>query len=271
MDVSSTIAGGTAIYTVTAGDTNRPLDAIPISVIWTDLAGNTSAPYTTVTGGTPGVNGGLPTPVGQYLFGGDLTDSSGNGHDGTSLGGTSYVSDREAAASSALSVVTTSGDYSGANSSLGTSYAFTVSDSFTISLWFYASTYGDSDYPTLIKQWATANSVFQYYITFNKGAGTIQTQVGPHNMVSFGPTKSFTLNTWHHVALVYDRTVTTVTGYLDGSFFGTVDASYAYSGSPSEGPLVLGGDSYEGNLDDVRIYAIALSAAQISALYNHYP
>jgi large repetitive protein len=46
----------TMMYTVTGGDTNRPQNFIPISVVLADHAGNTNAPFTAVTGGTPGVD-----------------------------------------------------------------------------------------------------------------------------------------------------------------------------------------------------------------------
>ncbi len=60
VNVTGTFGGsGTAwyvTYTVSSGDTNQAQGGIPISVALKDAAGNTCSPYTTVTGGTPGVD-----------------------------------------------------------------------------------------------------------------------------------------------------------------------------------------------------------------------
>ena len=99
---------------------------------------------------------------------------------------------------------------------------------------------------------------------------------------------------WHHLAFVYDQTTSKVTAYVDG-------AAVAYTGSGNIltdggnplGPIkfpanvtnfVLGGwnkhvsgaggaqdswiHAYSGSMDQFRLYGKALSASEISALYN---
>ena len=64
VNVTGTFGGaGTswyATYMVSGGDTDRPQNAIPISIALTDAAGNTGSPYTTVTGSTPAVDAHAP-------------------------------------------------------------------------------------------------------------------------------------------------------------------------------------------------------------------
>ncbi len=88
------------------------------------------------------------------------------------------------------------------------------------------------------------------------------------NQNLFGPA-ALTINTWTHLAATYDGA--TVRLYVNG----TQVASGARSGplAPSTHPLQIGGDSiygqyFAGLIDDVRVYNVALTAAQIQADMN---
>ena len=230
------------------------------------LPGTTRPP-----GGTGGAAVALPHPVGEWLFSGDLSDSSGNGNTGTSLGGTSFNVDRRGKPNAALLV----SDVGGPNVDLGTSFQFTDGSSFTVSLWFSAAAYGGVNYPGLLYQIAANTGEFQYFITIDGAGSVLQTQVGPNGIHSFGVATPFSLNTWHNVVMVYDGTLQTVTGYLDGVSFGAGSASYAYTLHGATGPLTLGGGNgapaFTGSLDDVKIYSVALTAGQVATLYSQYP
>lgn len=250
--------------------------AFVVALSTCDIAGLRSAveldagltPETTVP--NPVAPTTLPTPVGEYLFNGDYADSSGRNPAGTIIGGTGFVADRHGKAYSALSV----NDIGGANVDLGTSFQFTDSSSFTVSLWFNTSTYGGSSFPCLLSQQAMNGGEFQYFITIIGAGNQIQAQVGPNGIASYGPAAAFTLNAWHNVVLVYDGTTQTVAGYLDGSSFGESPASYIYTLHYATGQLALGGGGvpdYTGALDDVKIYNYAMTADQVSTLYVQYP
>jgi chitodextrinase len=78
-----------------------------------------------------------------------------------------------------------------------------------------------------------------------------------------GPS-SLPLNAWTHLAATYDGT--TVRLYVNGALAGS--STYAGSIPASSGPLRLGGNSiwsewFRGELDDVRVYGRALSAAEL--------
>ena len=72
----------------------------------------------------------LPAPVGEWLMNGNLSDSSGNGNDGTALGGTSYAPDRHGVPNAALSVSAIIGPDNNANVSFGTGLLLPASRSF---------------------------------------------------------------------------------------------------------------------------------------------
>jgi len=72
-------------------------------------------------------------------------------------------------------------------------------------------------------------------------------------------------NDWHHVAVVGDGTM--IQTYLDGvpqGQAGTINANNLIVGN-NDNPVVIG-ESLSGSIDDVRIYNVALSSAQVYAL-----
>jgi hypothetical protein len=86
---------------------------------------------------------------------------------------------------------------------------------------------------------------------------------GGADVQAFGPTP-LPMNSWTHLTETYDRTNLIL--YLNG----TLAASRAQTGSilTSTNPLQLGGDSiygqyFQGDIDEVRIYNVALTPAQV--------
>ena len=210
----------------------------------------------------------LPHPVGEWLMDGNLADSSGNGNDGTALGGTSFVADRHGRPNAALSLSPIVGPKNNANVSFGARLLFPASSSFTISLWFFTPTYVGS-YADVFSAMAS-EAHFSCGINLDGDRGKIQTQVGPNDIAAFGPAGPFSLNAWHQVVEVYDGTAQTVTGYLDGVPFGTSPTAYDYAAAVPDGPMIIGGSTpqFEGLVDDIRIYAAALSPRQVEELYR---
>jgi hypothetical protein len=78
-------------------------------------------------------------------------------------------------------------------------------------------------------------------------------------------------NGWHHVALAYDGSH--VTFYVDGVADPSLSANQSSLASFTNAVLNIGYsdnglDRFVGDIDEVRIYNRALSASEISALYN---
>ena len=78
---------------------------------------------------------------------------------------------------------------------------------------------------------------------------------------------------WHHLVIVFSRTSSTATAYVDGMSSG-VDSFSASIGSANSGStkvigaMAAGTGLINGTIDDVRIYNRALSQAEITALYG---
>jgi hypothetical protein len=83
---------------------------------------------------------------------------------------------------------------------------------------------------------------------------------------------------WHHVAAVRDGVNNKNLLYVDGELEASVDVTYTTNFTSSVGPLNIGylktnigpAYHYEGTVDDVRIYAGALSNSEIKSLFTLY-
>jgi chitodextrinase len=186
-----------------------------------------------------------------------VTDLSGNGNNGTISGAT----------------WTTSGRYGNALSFNGTNALVTVNNAPSLQL-TSAMTLEAWVYPT------TVNSTWQdviykgndnYYLegtSSNSGHPVAGAIVGGVYAAAIGP-NSLTANTWAHLAETYDGA--TVRLYVNGWQV----ASHAQTGAiaTSTNPLQIGGDSiygqyFAGRIDEVRIYNLALSVAEIQSDLN---
>jgi len=81
-------------------------------------------------------------------------------------------------------------------------------------------------------------------------------------------------NEWHHIVYLRDNTNKRVTFYIDGvqdsgGWQTYIDSAVASSNNPLRlGESASGSQFFDGKLDDVRIYNRALSADEITQLYN---
>jgi hypothetical protein len=79
-------------------------------------------------------------------------------------------------------------------------------------------------------------------------------------------------NAWHHCAVTYDGTTTTL--YLDGVSKASTTA-YTYTTDPGKSRIVIGreidlaGWEWLGGLDEVRVYKKALSSTEVTNLYTY--
>ena len=197
-----------------------------------------------------------PGLVAAYAFdegsGTTVTDASGNGNNGTINNAT----------------WSTAGEYGNALSFNGTSSLVTIPNSaslqlssgMTLEAWVKASTVSAAWRDVLYK----ANDDFYLEATSSNGslpdAGLI---AGGSYADAFGTAK-LTANTWAFLTETYDGS--TLKFYVNG----TLVASTPHTGAiqTSTSPLQIGGDGlygqyFAGLIDNVRVYNVALTAAQI--------
>ncbi len=184
-------------------------------------------------------------------------DASGNGNNGTISGATR----------------TASGKYGGALIFNGTNAVVTISNSasldlttgMTIEAWLNPSVVNTAWRDVIYK------GKDNYYLegtSMSAGVPGIGGTFGTSDQVLYGAV-ALPTNTWTHLAATYDGTTTRL--YVNGAQV----ASQAQTGAiaTSTNPLQIGGDSFygqffQGTIDEVRIYNVALTAAQIQTDMN---
>ncbi|HKW31117.1 MAG TPA: LamG-like jellyroll fold domain-containing protein [Verrucomicrobiae bacterium] len=202
----------------------------------------------------------IPGLVAAYSFdegsGTTVFDASGNGNNGI-IGGASW---------------TTSGKYGNALVFDGVSTLVTINNSaslqlgtaMTLEAWVNPSVVSGAWRDVIYK------GVDNYYLEgTSPGTGNVPAMGGTFASMSLYGTAALPMNTWTHLAATYDGT--TLRLYVNGIQV----ASRAQTGAiaTSTNPLQIGGDSiysqfYQGMLDEVRVYNVALTAAQVQADMN---
>jgi hypothetical protein len=109
----------------------------------------------------------------------------------------------------------------------------------------------------------TSDNSNVYYILY---------QAGGSGYESYYYAKDNRDNLWHHYAIVYDKTGTTLIAYYDGVQVGN-DTTGTGVLSDTASPINIGREgtgsyAWNGSIDEVAIYNRTLSASEISNLYN---
>lgn len=228
-----------------------------------DGAGNNSSYSNIASATTPAA-----PPVSQNMMlglnlnegtGTTTADVSGHNHTGTLQNGTAW---------------NTTGKYNNSLTfdgvddvvDIGNPSTLNLTSSFTLSAWVYPTNLsGDRDIITKV------SSSSDYHLqTTNTG----QVQVGFSNggsWYSATTTTSLPLNTWTFVAGVFDDTNNTLTVFINGaqSAQGTnITATPQSSTNPVHVGMGWGGQNWNGRIDDVRIYNIALTQTEIQTDMN---
>jgi hypothetical protein len=263
----ATVSGG-PYTTIQAGITDL--------LTYTDTTAPTGTNYYVVTAIVSGVESAVSnqatvitgTPLHTYLpfdasSGTTATDSTGLGHNGTLVGGASWVAGKK---NNAVSLNGSTGYVS-----LPADLMLDVGD-FTIATWVYWNTasnwqrifdFGDGTGQYMYLT-AKNGSVMRFAITTNGGKGEL----------GINHTAALATGQWVHVAVTLSGKTGTL--YVNG-------ASVASNTNMFHAPFRLGSTSqnwigrsqysadpyFNGKVDDFRIYRGALSAADVLALYNN--
>ncbi len=203
----------------------------------------------------------LPQLVAAYGFeetsGTGVTDSSGNGNGGTIAG----------------AARTTSGRFGRAVSFDGVNDWITVQDSGTLDLydrmtveaWVRPDTTGE--WGTAVLKEADDDLAYALYAGATSGQPRGQVRTTSDARAT-GPSV-LPAGEWSHLATTWDGT--TVRLYVNGTQVATAAASGTIPAS--SGPLRLGGNDlwdewFDGTIDEVRVYSVARSAAQVATDMN---
>ncbi len=222
--------------------------------------------------------------VGHWTFDGpdminNVADSSGNGNSG-------YLKGTFATATSSATVLGKAGqalDFNGSDDyvNAGSSSNLDNLSAITVSVWIFPKSAGASNGAGIISK-ILAN---QWGWKFHYASDVIDTKKLCF-LVDYDTTdlevrtdSSFTYGEWHHVVMTWDGSTDAVNGvniYKNGQEVSYVVQTDGVGNRVDESvrDLIIGasnvsGDgSFDGYLDDVRIYNRALSASEVTKLYN---
>jgi hypothetical protein len=216
------------------------------------------------------------SPVGWWRMGDNdggtgttITDQGSGSNDGTLGGGPTFSTDVPVGPLTNTYSLSLDGtdDYV----ALGNSSDLAPSN-ITVSLWFKASgTVGTFNY-LFAREGALYGSYLLRYTSANKFNIFIGHAGGSTTDITSSST--YTLTDWHHVAFTYDQTNLKL--YVDGSEAASVAKTTAIDYTPStsygtDNTYIGKGtfaDNTEGLIDEVAIFNSALSASDITSIYN---
>jgi len=214
--------------------------------------------------------------VAYYPFNGNALDKSGNGNDGISYNAT-LTQDRFGNPSSAY-------NFNGTNGYIQVAHSpqFDISKSlgFSVAFWFNSASAQRPIYSLVVYSSHFSGGIW------NSGWTVQCTNDGYYGVNNFGfwfgngstmgngaNTTCFSDNTWHLFSATFDGRKVNVylDGVLKGNFLFDPNSSPVanlISEALSIGSSPRGGSYFKGDMDDIRIYNRALTAAEVSQLYQ---
>lgn len=203
--------------------------------------------------------------VAFYPFEGSVEDASGNNNDGTVYGGVTYTTDRFNNSNQAIHLDGVSGYIKVPNSSSLQSPV----NSITLAGWIYVESFPSLQIAGILNKTDDPN-YGQYNLSYQSwSTPSIVFTLGSSG-AGLSANSQLNLSQWYFLTAVYDGASQKV--YLNGSLVSSNTVSITIS--PDEKPLTIGIETpgeteyFTGKLDDLRIYNVALNAAEIQALYH---
>ena len=147
-----------------------------------------------------------------------------------------------------------------------------LSTDFSIATWVNFESYPPVQAGLVCKwQTSTGKRSWMFYVQSNElrlVTSPSGTWTGSLGGVSWTPSNGV----WYHIACTFDVSAGSVIFYLNGSQLGTAQNGLATSIYNGTSDVVVGGNSdnylFDGVMDEVGIWSRALSASDVTALYN---
>jgi hypothetical protein len=146
------------------------------------------------------------------------------------------------------------------------SLTLNITESISIEVWLNIHT--DGNYKGIVGKNYSSSYMLS---TGNDGDKAISFYYGEWQIIKLN---AFTLDTWHHVIVTFDRATTTATMYIDGSVVAS-DPAFNPTVVGDEGVIGIAIQPYtdwdyvlDGKLDEVVIYDRALTSDEVAFRYN---
>jgi outer membrane protein assembly factor BamB len=220
---------------------------------------------------TASLSGQTPTDglVAYYPFNGNANDESGNGNNGT-VNGATLTTDRCGNPDRAYRF-NGHGDYI----DCGNRAPLNITGSISIALWLYADTIDYNFHGIASKKNSPGNQTYNLQTDSSHSTHVINSirwgGVGPD---LFSP--AIDAGSWHFVVAIFSSETQMKYVYMDGALTDSISTSPISAFLVSNDNLLLGtvapayvpGWSWNGKLDEIRIYNRVLSDSEVSALYH---
>lgn len=199
--------------------------------------------------------------VAAYKFEGNMNDLSGN-YNGSATGMT-YTTGKFGQAGD----FDGSGDYVTISATATTPLDFST-ETYSVSHWIYPhNTAEDAIYSS---KWSTGATALRSYYIGHNSSGLIRINENPGGL--FTSTGTVTQNVWSNV--IYVRDATTAYIYINGSLDSTHSRTNTIDQAGTQNIYfgrvegTASGDMYDGLLDQTRYFNKALSASEVTTVYN---
>lgn len=214
----------------------------------------------------PGDSGTCNPPVGEWNFdektGTTANDTSGNNNSGSITNGT-WKHAGECKIGACLSFDGSSGRVLVSDSS-----SLDVTGIITIEAWIYPLGWGGSGYGRiLVKSPNDVTAPYEFMISDTNDRLGFFTAGSWH----YSDDNSISLNEWQRVAVTFDESTDEILFYVNGAEAGSDTETGVINTNSLDvaiGNLESGGRTFDGKIDDVRVYDYARTQAQIAWDYN---
>ncbi|MEK7138744.1 MAG: LamG-like jellyroll fold domain-containing protein, partial [Patescibacteria group bacterium] len=208
--------------------------------------------------------------VGHWKFdegsGTTAVDSSGSNNTGTLTNGPIWTAGKVGGAL----------DFDGSNDYVNAGSAASLDDlqDFTYSAWIYPRTLGEGIFKGIIVEKAGGSGFKRFTLGDSIGLNFRgEVELTGSSAVVNSNASAVSLNQWQYVAMTYNQATHTVTLYKDGTLLAS-NSGVGSLVSEAVGDLLIGNDvamsrTFDGLIDEVRIYNRALTQADIQTLHAY--
>jgi hypothetical protein len=242
--------------------------ALILGLVLTGCLSNVGQVPTSEQSGITYLTKSVPLPsdlVGLWHFSDNLTDSSGKGNDGTFLGGTAIYFDSPMGRALSFDGIN---DYV----EVPSSPSLQLSSQGTIEFWFNPAA-GFNGYDNFILKGVaegTGGATDLDYGVNRNSDGSIKGWISDHSALDiiYTNTKTWTTGAWYHIAFTWSgsQLMIYVNGVSDAAPVTQTRNAYASSDPTTMGRIRA--HWYNGLIDEVRIWNVALSPDQLGFIYD---